>query len=344
MTQRAAIPACEAVLLSRPRLTGVERYTMEVLRAARGPFTVLVGPPSKSTDALRRPQDGPGWDVRTVGHSVAWASHVGVWRFLSRETPPFVHYFSLSPGLVRADRPFSVTIHDVSAWRFPSTASPGMRAMYRPLLLGAMRSSLFRGVITVSRFSKEEILRHFDLEASKVQIVRQSVDYVRQIEPFPVSITEPFFLHVGTIEPRKNVAALLNAFARAQASAHYKLVLVGRMGWGHSAIDALNVEWLGTTSDRQLAWLYQNATALVSTSLYEGVGLPPAEALACGCPVLLSDIGAYRELYSGHPNCRIFHTEEELSALFDNPPRRMPSSFALPPSQGLETALELLHR
>jgi alpha-1,3-rhamnosyl/mannosyltransferase len=117
-----------------------------------------------------------------------------------------------------------------------------------------------------------------------------------------------YLLYVGTLEPRKNVIALLDAYARLPGELRSKcpLVLVGGWGWNCGPIAArlaqvqhLGVLHLGYVSDADLAVLYNGARALVMPSHYEGFGLPPLEMMACGGAVLTSTAGALAEIFGG---------------------------------------------
>jgi len=117
-------------------------------------------------------------------------------------------------------------------------------------------------------------------------------------------LPEKFFLFVGTIEPRKNIGCLIDAFERIAADTDTDLVVAGRRGWGFEPIYQ-RVERTGLTDrilmpgrieDEDLPAVYSCATALVWPSLYEGFGLPPLESMACGTPVISSDISVIREV------------------------------------------------
>jgi glycosyltransferase involved in cell wall biosynthesis len=118
-----------------------------------------------------------------------------------------------------------------------------------------------------------------------------------------------FFLFVGTLEPRKNVPGLLAAYAALPASVRktHPLVLVGGWGWSTTGLaDQLRqpefcecVRHIGYLHDDALAALYSSCTALVWPTFYEGFGLPPLEALACGCPVIVSDTTSLPEVVGG---------------------------------------------
>jgi glycosyltransferase involved in cell wall biosynthesis len=129
---------------------------------------------------------------------------------------------------------------------------------------------------------------------------RETVEAFRSAHNLP----EKFILFVGSIEPRKNLERLLTAYLQLPEAIkrEYKLVLSGFAGWKNSSIMALiqkaqeHVVFLGYISVRDLALLYNAATIFAYPSLYEGFGLPPIEAMACGTPVLVSNVASLPEV------------------------------------------------
>jgi len=122
-----------------------------------------------------------------------------------------------------------------------------------------------------------------------------------------LSISGPFILHVGTLEPRKNIPLLIKAFSNyrnSNSDSEVKLVLVGKPGWGlEEILEAKNnspfkdsIIMTDFISDKELRVLYTHAECLVMPSYYEGFGLPVLEAMACGCPCLISGEGALKEV------------------------------------------------
>jgi glycosyltransferase involved in cell wall biosynthesis len=328
-------------------MTGMERYTLDVMQHATNPYHLILGSRSTGSDKAAQVGHQRGWPVGRVTGPSMFAEQVGTGLYLRRHRRGIrgIHYFSITPGLVgNGTHPFSITIHDVSAWRMPETMSRGMRYMYRPLLEHTLRSPYLRGVMTVSEFSRHEIGDLFGLDANRIVVVYPSVSSIRTVSPTPVAgINEPFFLHVGTVEPRKNLAMLLAGFTSAGRSDAW-LYLVGRLGWGSLGPLPVNASYLGPLGDSELAWLYQHAIALVSTSHYEGFGLPVAESLMLGCQVFLHDIPVFRELFAHNSACHFFRTEEELVDLLRIPPSTDRISYQPPETGLLDTALQTFHQ
>jgi len=113
----------------------------------------------------------------------------------------------------------------------------------------------------------------------------------------PLRRTRPYFLAVGTLEPRKNLERLVEAFVQSGVSDTHDLVLVGRAGWGPALP---HVEVISGLDDAALAAAYAGATAVVLPSLYEGFGLPVVEAMKLGVHVVCSDLPVLREVSGGH--------------------------------------------
>jgi alpha-1,3-rhamnosyl/mannosyltransferase len=146
-----------------------------------------------------------------------------------------------------------------------------------------------RLVIAVSEFTRSELVELLDLADERIRVIPNGVG--PPFEPVGTAADGDYVLSVGTLEPRKNLAA-------AQAAARQlgvELRVVGARGWGDVQING----WLGPVDDERLAELYRGARCLVYPSLYEGFGIPVLEAMACGTPVVTSAGGATEELAGG---------------------------------------------
>jgi alpha-1,3-rhamnosyl/mannosyltransferase len=144
-------------------------------------------------------------------------------------------------------------------------------------------------VIAVSEFTKRELVSLLGADEAKIRVVPNAVEDV--FTPDGPRADGDFTLAVGTLEPRKNLARIAQAVDG-------ELRVVGARGWG-GIEPPRSVTWLGDVSDEELAALYRGAKCLVYASLYEGFGIPVAEALACGCPVVTSRDSAMAE-FAGH--------------------------------------------
>ncbi|QIL89348.1 glycosyltransferase [Microbulbifer sp. SH-1] len=197
--------------------------------------------------------------------------------------------------------PKLVTIHDLVWQRFPQTMSRLGRQIERVLMPPSLKFA--DAVIAVSDSTANEVRNSFPGTAGKIRTIYEA--------PFLEAAEGPrcdgnYFLFVGTIEPRKNLPALLRAYRiyQSRLTRPLPLKICGGKGWGLPELESLIaqeglgdcVELLGYIHDDQLPALYRNARALLMPSLYEGFGLPIVEAFSQGTPVMTSNRGAMKEV------------------------------------------------
>lgn len=159
-------------------------------------------------------------------------------------------------------------------------------------------------LLTVSEFSKREIIAHFDIDPADVSVIYNGIDdiYHDDTDGTPVDLPENYVLYVGAMNPRKNLTGLLTAFAefRRRATDDYALVLVGPDNKPiYRSLELPpddNVHPLGYLPLAELKYVYRHADVFCFPSLYEGFGLPPLEAMACGTPVVASNTTSLPEL------------------------------------------------
>ena len=202
--------------------------------------------------------------------------------------------------------PVVTVVHDVSFAAHPDFFSRTQRVWMPKTIPDTMRRAA--AVITVSEFSKSEIVKHYGVAKDRVVVAPDAPDVslARAAEDRgDPPIEPPYFLALGTVETRKNIDVAIRALGllRAQrpAAVRERLVVVGRDGYGaadirRAAEDFGGVEFLGYAPDAQVAALLSRATALVYPSRYEGFGLPVIEAMAAGTPALVSDIPVMQEI------------------------------------------------
>ena len=198
-----------------------------------------------------------------------------------------------------------LTVHDLSTLDHPEWFERRFALWYGALLPRLIRK--VRAIITVSHFSKERIIRVTSVDPDRVHVIYNGVDQrFRPADPKSIKrvladykLNCPYVLFVGSLEPRKNLRILLEAW-RLGSFDGATLVVVGATGRQFSKFEFGSVpdgvRPLGAVGDDVLPILYSGAAGFVYPSIYEGFGLPPLEAMACGCPVAVSDIPAHREV------------------------------------------------
>jgi glycosyltransferase involved in cell wall biosynthesis len=193
--------------------------------------------------------------------------------------------------------PALLTIHDLSPWRNPEWHDSAGRVRRRTPWL--VRLGRARMILTVSEAVKREIVNHFGISAERVRAVPLAASSVfHPVEPMQPE--RPFFLFVGTLEPRKNVAGLVEAWKETRAETGADLVIAGRSRADFVPIPAAEgLTFLGEVPDHELPQLYSDALAFVYPTHYEGFGLPLLEAMQCGCPVITSNDPAVTEVAGG---------------------------------------------
>jgi glycosyltransferase involved in cell wall biosynthesis len=194
--------------------------------------------------------------------------------------------------------PSILTIHDLSPWRDPAWHDAASRVRRRtPWLLRLRRARI---VVTVSEAVRREVISFFGVPSTRVRAIPLAASPLFRPIPETPPPARPFFLFVGTIEPRKNVAALVEAWRATREQTGADLVIAGRRRADFVPLHPENgLKLLGEVSDAELPRLYSQALAFVYPTHYEGFGLPVLEAMQCGCPVVTSSDPAVTEVSAG---------------------------------------------
>ncbi len=201
-----------------------------------------------------------------------------------------------------------VVVHDLAFLEHPEWFSSSFGRFYRSIVPRAARKAL--AVVTVSEYSKSRIVRTLGVPCEKVHVIYQGVDptfhptddkRINRVKA-KYGLQERYLLSVGSFSPRKNLQRTVEAFtkAREQLNLPITLAVAGVKSFQFrdtdEAIEKDGVKALGYTSDDDLPALYSGATGLVYPSLYEGFGLPPLEAMACGSPTIVSNTTSLPEV------------------------------------------------
>jgi glycosyltransferase involved in cell wall biosynthesis len=205
----------------------------------------------------------------------------------------------------------TLTLYDMTCWIMPE--------LHLPANVAAAKASADRvarhadGIIAISEWTRNDAVRLLGLDPNRVEVIHPGVadaffstngDSGRVREQH--RLTRPYVLFVGTIEPRKNLERLLDAWQQLPPSFadEFELVLAGPEGWGETNVverarSLTGVRYLNYVPEADLAGLTAGATAFVYPSLYEGFGFPVAQAMAAGVPVLTSNVSSLPEVTGG---------------------------------------------
>jgi glycosyltransferase involved in cell wall biosynthesis len=196
-----------------------------------------------------------------------------------------------------------VVVHDATVKALPDNFSPRFRAAYGFLIPRLCKRADL--AVTVSEFSRQEIGKLYGADIRKMPVCYEGGDHITAL-PADTTVLDrldlqgrKFFLGVGVDSANKNIARVVDAFIQAKLDGAV-LVLTGakdpRVFGQFNLTDTDGVRMIGFISDQELRALYEHALALVFPSLYEGFGLPPLEAMTCGCPVVISNQPALLEV------------------------------------------------
>lgn len=302
----------DGLMLLAPR-TGIGRYVYEnslcLSRDEGLDITYYYGYFSKIL--LSTPRQSPLSRVRDFVVTRPWLKHLA--RFFSatmarNSDQIFDLYwqgnFIPNPG-IKAKKTVC-TIHDFSfehdrAWH------PAERVVYMQTHLESA-SDTCAAILTGSEYTKSEIIERLEVSPEKVHVIYHGVDHnvfrVYDETSLDFPLPENFLLFVGSIEPRKNLLTFLKAYGSLAKDfkERFPLVLAGFKGWENQEVMELitshadHIRYLGYLSDLELAFVYNRATVFVYPSLYEGFGLPPLEAMACGTAVIVSNTSSMPEV------------------------------------------------
>lgn len=203
-------------------------------------------------------------------------------------------------------------VHDLAVYRHPESFPLKFTWYFREIIRQAVTSA--HHIVVNSEFTREELLDAFrQLSAEQVTVIPLGpAPWLERFAdapelPLPPEIGPgPYFLHVGSLEPRKNLIRLIRAFLRwSEAHPEWKLVLAGKGGGYGQELEQIfqgnsqRLVFLGYVKDEQLPGLYRHARGLVVPSMYEGFGLPVLEAISTDLPIALSDIPSFQEIDGG---------------------------------------------
>jgi glycosyltransferase involved in cell wall biosynthesis len=259
------------------RITGVQRYAGEILARLDDRVSIIGSR-----------QNGHGLS----GHS--WEQFILPWHLTSSS----ILWSPANTGPLAVPNQI-LTLHDLGPIEHPEWFRPDFARWYRlllPLLVHRVRL-----VVTSSDYSRRKILARFHLPAERVVVIPGGVDRTR-FKPWNDHPDQSsYILFVGSLEPRKNLEVLLNAWKMIEAKCpHVSLLIVGESGEvfrsSQPSREVGRVRFFGYATENELPDLYARSAMFVLPSLDEGFGLPVLEAMACGTPVVASNRGSLPEV------------------------------------------------
>ena len=307
----------DGIPLTRPK-TGVGHYTFELARALAlatpADDVQLVSPlafaPVGDSSEQKMPPNLQAVYTETKGVGKHWWT-IGLPSYIRRNPLALFHGTNYDVPVL-SGCPTVLTIHDLASHLHPETLQSRSvrRARYR-LPIMARRATM---IVTPTQAVRHEVCERFRIKPEKVVAVHHAPRSCFRPMPLPqasettrrLGIDDDFLLFVGTIEPRKNLLTLVRAFADVlkATSLRPQLVIAGQEGWLTDELFAYvkevdfgnRLRWTGYVSDEDLCALYSSCRAFIYPSIYEGFGLPPLEAMACGAPVISSSIPSLTEV------------------------------------------------
>ncbi|MBI3952838.1 MAG: glycosyltransferase family 4 protein [Candidatus Doudnabacteria bacterium] len=302
----------EAERANLPNPTGVERYAAELIRN-------LAKLDSKNQYVLyfrTKPQDwfknlGPNFKLRIIPFPKFWTQLRISWEMIIHPVDVLSILASALP--IQHPKNSVVTVHDIAFEFFPEAFTWFMRNYQIWSSRYAVRCAV--KIVTPSESTRQDLIKHYKADPNKVVVIPLAAD--RSFMPIPYDRVQPmldkfrlvykkYILFVGTLQPRKNIIRLIDAFIKLKKENRIeeKLVLTGGKGWLWEPIMKKiseaglsgDVVHLGYVDNNDLPALYNGAVLLTLPALYEGFGLPPLEAMQCGTPVVVSNISSLPEV------------------------------------------------
>lgn len=285
--------------LTQP-ITGVQRFAIEIskqLKMLYGNKVQFVSPKNILYHDIAKELDLTIIGKRT-GH--LW-EQIDLPRYLKKQGYPLLLNFCNTAPVFYKNK--IITVHDIAFKVYPQTYSKSFLCLYNWLIPRIIKNS--QQIITVSHFSEQEIIRFYPAAKGKTSVVYNAVSEHFKRVYNEVLKREKYFLAVSSLNHRKNLLTVLQAFDKISTQIEdIKLYLIGDLKTeSFVQIDLSKylknprIKILGRVSDNELVEYYSNALGFLYPSLYEGFGIPPLEAQHCDCPVLVSNASCLPEVF-----------------------------------------------
>ncbi len=292
--------------LAQP-ITGVQRFALEMVKEllyTNVKFKIYA--PKGATIPLWLSEH-----VLTFGRSksLLWEQLDLPKRLKSEDIPLLINLCNSGP--VRYPNHLLV-LHDVAFMAHPEWFGKLFRTWYKLLVPSLVKRS--KHLFTVSEFSKKEILKYFNVSPERITVVHNGTNRQRSLQP---ERKHPFVLSVGSLNPRKNIGFIAEAFQLAELQ-DWQLIIAGGESKHFKAHNKMNhpqIKWIGYQDEETIEKLYNEAALFVSASHYEGFGIPVLEAMQHGCEVALSRIPVYTELFNQHIHFFDLHDPHTLAEI-----------------------------
>ena len=298
-------------------ITGIERYILEVLQNLatvdkENTYTLFFGSHGhlpKLPDAANHHKYITHMNTRSRLMRVLWEQFI-LGTEVARKKIDVFHGTSFVLPFIKSCK-YVITIYDLAFMASPDSFTLANRLYFKLFLAPSIK--LADKIIAISQATKKDIIKYFHVPADKVEVIHCALspkihketnnEKLQEVKK-KYSLPDKFIMFTGLISPRKNLDRSIKAFAKVRHQIPHKFVIVGKKGWLYEPVFKLveklgiqkDVIFTGYIPDDDLCALYTLADIFMFPSLYEGFGLPILEAMACGCPVITSNISSMPEV------------------------------------------------
>ncbi|QQG40432.1 MAG: glycosyltransferase family 4 protein [Candidatus Levyibacteriota bacterium] len=288
------------------RRVGISEYSFELLKKfeefqiSNFKFQIYL----KNYPLIYLPKEHDGWKYKVIGPKKLWTQIALPFDLYFHKPRPDVFFSPTHYAPRFSPVPTVISIMDLSYIRFPEMFKKSDLYQLRNWTSYSVNKA--KKIFTISQASKNDIIKLYGISEGKVIVTYPGVRHKTAMQNSKIKekygIKEDYILFVGTLQPRKNIVRLIEAFSKIQDK-DIDLVIVGKKGWMYEDIlqapKKYNVEnrvkFLEFVSNEELQEFYKHAVCFILPSLYEGFGLPILEAMQYGCPVITSNVSSLPE-------------------------------------------------